>query len=544
MKFIPHNARILLPYLSEHKNQLIIASLLTILKAFIQLPGPLIIKRFLDFSIHQKEIREFLFIAALMISITLAAHLIDFYSHLFFTKANKTINLSIRKGLLNRILHAKYLEITKHDWGYYMSRIEDDSTAIQSFFVDTFISMAITIFALVVSLVTIFYLSNYLGLSFLPVICVTVWLTFKQKKTITRELAVYRDKEAKKAEELGESLHLMPFTKIASNSSYSYSKYVVSLQDSIQSYINYVYVYLKTSVRTGIITEGGESLLIFGLGGHLVLKGYTTIGTVIAINSYSSGIISNVNNLISQYYELQKASISFDRIGEIMSLPQEIPNFELSHNLTITSIRLEQVTVKYGDKTILKDFSMEAKCGDKILVTGPSGIGKSTLLKTIIGIIPLENGKIYINGTEVDSQDLCNYRLKMGFVDQEPVLSNDTISNNITIIYPEATKAEIISAANKAYVSEFVNDQLGGFEANIGPSGNKLSIGQKQRIAISRALIRKPNLLLMDEPLSNVDPVSEKCILETIKKLPSDVIVIMISHKTVPDGIFTHSILL
>jgi len=538
MQIFPKNIGIMLPYLKEHTKQLIIASILSVIFAFIQLPLPLIIKHFLDYTIHQKHISAFIYITSLLIGLTLIASLVGYFSQIFFTKANNTVALSLKKMLLNQILHAPSSEIAKHGWGYYMSRIEDDTAGIQSFFVDNILSMATTFLTVLVSFVAAFILCYYLGLSFLPIIVLILLLTIRQKKIISQELSIFRENEAKKTEELGESLHLMPFTKTASNTKYSFSKYVSALQGSLQSLLSYTYKYQKTSTGIGMITEMGSHLVVFGLGGYLILHNVITIGTLLAVNNFSGNIIGGIRTLVNQYYQLQKAFVSFDRIKEIMDLPQEIPNEERAAVLEIRSIRLENIQIKHGDKTIFQDFSFSCKSGDRVLITGASGIGKTTLLKAMIGILALQSGKIYINEDEVSSQDLCTFRLKMGFLEQEPVLANDTISNNITIVYPQATQQEINQAAQEAFLEDFVRDREDDLQALIGPNGNRLSIGQKQRLALARTLIRKPKLLLLDEPLSNVDPKSEEFILETIKQLPEDVIVLMISHKAVPEGIF------
>lgn len=292
------------------------------------------------------------------------------------------------------------------------------------------------------------------------------------------------------------------------------------------------------------IIGGFITVTIFVFGGLKVIHGLISLGTLIAFNSFFAYVTNPIESLVRMIFQIKKATVSFERISEIFSLPQEIPEMGSIGKHDIHNIALENVSVVLNERYILQSISMNLVSGDRVLITGSSGSGKTTLLRTIIGIVEYTEGLIRINGKVATSKDFCDYRTRIGFVEQEPYLVNGTIFNNVKLVAGNIREEDLEAAVRMSYVSEFALKNPYGLQRIVGHNGSKLSIGQKQRIALARALLRKPQLLLLDEPLSNVDPISEEFILETIRTLPIDMIVIMVSHKPVPNYMFNKYIVI
>ncbi|OQC14701.1 MAG: putative multidrug export ATP-binding/permease protein [Firmicutes bacterium ADurb.Bin080] len=537
LRSIRNNARMLLPYLKKHIYMLSIASTLAIFCAFMVLPLPLITKHLLDVSIPKNDIKEFVIIGLLILGSISLIGVLQFLSDKIFFKCNQEIIFSIKRDLLNHVFFAPISETNTRGWGYYISRIEDDTERIKDLFADNLLNIFTTTLRVIITLIACFFLCYQLTLIFIPILLVVTLKTVRYLKNINQELQVLYEKQAEKSENLGESLNLLTFCQYSANFSYPYNKYVNTMGLYLSSLQKYTFFTYTSQMQNVIIISGLMNAVAFGIGGVFIALGYTTIGSLFAFQNFVFNVSGGVQSLVSMIFNLEQASVSFSRINEIKSLPQEVPD-QNANNLRINSIRLENITAGYNDTPVMESVSFEVHQGDKILISGHSGCGKSTILKTLAGFLKPISGSIYFNDTLVNMHDMCNFRPKMGVVEQEPYIADDTVSNNIRIVSPESSDENVMQAADKAYVSEFTNNNNLGLDISVGPNGNKLSIGQKQRIAIARAIIRKPDLLLLDEPLSNVDPRSEEFILETIRDMPSDTIVFMVSHKPVKEGIF------
>jgi len=180
---------------------------------------------------------------------------------------------------------------------------------------------------------------------------------------------------------------------------------------------------------------------------------------------------------------------------------------------------------------ILDKVSVEFNIGRIYLITGASGSGKTTIASILLGINRVQGGTVKFDGIEMDDCNIESIRNNSAYVEQEPSMMHDTIYNNILIGNLRAVESDVINAARNAHVSEFVEKMPLGYQTKLGNDGITLSIGQKQRIAIARCILRNPKLLILDEPVSSVDPLSEHMIYQTVKLLSPSRIVIIISHK-------------
>ncbi|PCI57233.1 MAG: ABC transporter ATP-binding protein [Alphaproteobacteria bacterium] len=194
------------------------------------------------------------------------------------------------------------------------------------------------------------------------------------------------------------------------------------------------------------------------------------------------------------------------------------------------SIRLDNVSFSYDDHVIFESVSFELPARGFNVLFGPSGEGKTTLLDLIIGLHRPVSGTVYIDDTPLASLDLQNWRSQIGYVPQEILLFHDTIANNVTLNNPEIGQDEIEKALKMAGAFDFVQKMEHGIETVVGERGSKISGGQRQRLAIARALIAHPSLLILDEATSALDEKTATELLKTVKGLSKDILVILISH--------------
>jgi ATP-binding cassette, subfamily B, bacterial HlyB/CyaB len=272
-------------------------------------------------------------------------------------------------------------------------------------------------------------------------------------------------------------------------------------------------------------------------GAWLVIKQELTIGQLIAFNMLLGNVISPFKRLALVWNQLQEILVSVERINDVLeSDPEE--DLLKGNRLYIEQLRgnicFENVTFRYhpeSDNNILENLSFEVKAEQTVAIVGRSGSGKTTLSKLILGLYPPTDGKVLIDGHDVNGVYLKSLRSQTGVVDQDSFLFGGTIRENISIAYPQASLEEIVQAAQLAGADDFIQRLPLGYETQIGEGGGLLSGGQRQRLTIARALLGNPRLILLDEATSNLDSESERIIQNNLKTILKGRTSVIIAHR-------------
>jgi len=275
--------------------------------------------------------------------------------------------------------------------------------------------------------------------------------------------------------------------------------------------------------------------IILWYGGNLIFAGDSTI-TADAFIYYLVvfySIINPAKELSRASYSIQKGLASMTRIQTILDYPERITDPEEPLPVTFErSISYEDVSFRYEEPWVLHNLSLTIPKGQMIALVGASGAGKSTLVDLLPRFYDVTSGRITIDGTDIRQVRASELRELIGYVNQTPILFNDTIRNNITFGMERAVSdEEVRTAAEAANATEFIDQLPEGFEYNIGDGGSKLSGGQRQRLSIARALLKDSPILILDEATSALDNVSEQLVQEAIQHLVSDRTTIVIAHR-------------
>ena len=199
--------------------------------------------------------------------------------------------------------------------------------------------------------------------------------------------------------------------------------------------------------------------------------------------------------------------------------------------VSFTDAEADNVDFAYGEEQILKDYSIRIPKGKIVGIHGASGSGKSTLLKLLMRFWDVQGGQIRISGRDVRGLNTDNLRRMESYVTQETVLFHDSIANNIAVGKPGASREEIVEAAKKASIHDFILTLPNGYDTEVGELGDTLSGGEKQRIGIARAFLHDAPFILLDEPTSNLDSLNEGVILKALKEGRGDKTVLLVSHR-------------
>jgi ATP-binding cassette subfamily B protein len=301
----------------------------------------------------------------------------------------------------------------------------------------------------------------------------------------------------------------------------------------------------QTVIR-GVATDAGygatSNLVIalarlsaVGVGAYLAYLGEITVGTVIAFLGYVGGLFGPVQGLSSVFQVISRASVSLDEIFRILNVQEYLGDSPKARDLPSVrgDIEFENVSFRYeaAGHPILNGLSLSAHAGEMVAVVGPSGSGKTTLMALLMRFYDPQEGTIRIDGIDLRTIKQSAIRHHIGVVLQDPLLFNDTIRANIAYGRPEASIAEIEAAARAAHAHEFIMRMPERYDSLAGERGTLLSVGERQRITIARALLKNPRILVLDEATSALDAESEEAVQNALEALMKGRTTFVIAHR-------------
>jgi ABC-type multidrug transport system fused ATPase/permease subunit len=275
--------------------------------------------------------------------------------------------------------------------------------------------------------------------------------------------------------------------------------------------------------------------LVLWVGGRLVIQGAMTLGDLIAFLFFLALFYEPIGRLHGLNQMLQSARAAGERVFDILDATTEKPDCQRSGALRQPvrgEIAYDHVSFGYGaERIVLREVSLRAQPGQMIALVGPTGAGKSTLVNLLPAFYEPTAGRIAIDGQEISGVSLALLREQISVVAQEPFLFNGTIRENILYGRLGATEAELIAAAKAANCHEFIARLPEGYDARVGERGVKLSVGEKQRVSIARALLKNAPLLILDEATASVDTQTERLIQEALDRLMAGRTSFVIAHR-------------
>ena len=298
-------------------------------------------------------------------------------------------------------------------------------------------------------------------------------------------------------------------------------------------------------VRKGVVTDSKigatQNLVValaktasIGCAVYLISRGETTVGTLMAFLGYQGGLFGPVNSLTTVYQTLRKASISFDVVFSILDAEDRLQ--DAPHAVPVKGVQgdvlFRKVSFGYSeDREILKEIDLHVKPGETVAIVGPSGSGKTTLVSLLQRFYDPTSGFIKVDGVDLRFLQQRSLRQQIGVVLQDALVFNDTIRNNIAYGKPDATREEVEAAAVAANAHKFICQLPGNYDFVVGERGSRISVGERQRISIARALLKNPALLILDEATSALDAESEALVQEALDRLIKGRTSFIIAHR-------------
>lgn len=283
------------------------------------------------------------------------------------------------------------------------------------------------------------------------------------------------------------------------------------------------------------ITTDVLNLVVISIGGYFAYRGLITAGDLLAYTMFISYFTQPIRRMANLMQQLQEGMTGFERFVEVMNIKPDIVDKENAVELKDVKghIQFKDVSFSYnnGGKQVLKDINIDIKPGKTVALVGPSGAGKTTLCHLIPRFYDIDSGAILIDGIDIRDIKLASLRKNIGIVQQDVFLFTGTIKENIAYGDPTKSDEEIIEAAKKASIHDFIMTLPNGYDTNIGEKGVKLSGGQKQRISIARVFLKNPPILILDEATSSLDNQTEILIQKSLDELAKGRTTLVIAHR-------------
>ena len=294
--------------------------------------------------------------------------------------------------------------------------------------------------------------------------------------------------------------------------------------------VNRVWTFFWPTVA--LLTQIGL-LVVWVVGAWEVFSGRVTVGVLVAFLAYIGRFYARLESMSRMVTSTQKAAASSQRLFEIMDRPPGVP--EPAHPVHPEKIRgaieIRDASFRFGSRQVIDGVSLDVKPGEMIGLVGTTGAGKSTLVNLVCRFYDVSEGSVLVDGTDIRSFPIAEYRRHIGIVLQDPFLFWGSIAENIAYGKPNATRAEIVAAARAARAHEFILQLSDGYDSMVGERGHTLSGGERQRISIARALLIDPSILILDEATSSVDTQTEREIQEALDNLVRGRTTIAIAHR-------------
>lgn len=436
----------------------------------------------------------------------------------------------IRHIIFEKLRQLGIINIEQRQKGDLSSQVTSDVETLEVFYAHTISPVLIALFVNGgVSIFLSIFVNIYLGLAvFLIYIIIGVILPLILYKSSHRSGAIYRDDLA--------AFNSFYLDSIAGRRDILYNQRQSDFIQNEQDITLKLQKHLVKNAKLVANTKGLVNLMIFiGCAFLLMISYFLTFNNllnpylvIVLVITYLSSFapITALANLPSN---LNQTFASAKRLFNLLDEKVVIDNATKEVN-DFNSLQLKNVNFSYTAKPILKDINLSLKKGDFIAIKGPSGIGKSTILKLLMKFYPY-NGSIKVNDLELSDITKESLYKSVTIFNQTTYLFNDTIRNNLLIANEDATDSDMLKALEKASLSGFILNLKDGLDTVIKEDSDNISLGEKQRLGLARVFLRKPKLLLLDEPTSNIDALNESIILNSLKKHQDDMTIILISHK-------------
>lgn len=524
----------LLNICSPHKAILTVIVILMLLGSAIDLSVQFVLRNFVDGYLVPGKGNALNILS--FFSVYLGITVISAIGYLFRTylcnKLGVNVTYKLREKLDNHIQSLSLSFLNKRNPGAVIERVSNDTNHIRGFICDCFCNMfgmLVTLVSLVILMLILNWKLALAAFAFAPVTIFCARTFWPKIRRIYHYQWRRSDRIQNKLQDVLSGIRIVKTYGKEKEEVEEFCKLndkLAEVQRSNEKFFATFFPLLSLGLAFG-------TYLITYLGGMGVLEGEMTQGELMQFISYAGMLLGPLSWMSFLPRRIINMTTSLERIYDILDEKPEISNCEKPKKHKVSGdITIDNITFGYNSyEPVLENLTLEVKMGEMIGLVGSSGCGKSTLINLIMRLYDVDEGKLLVDGIDIKELDIASYHSQIGVVLQETFLFAGTVLDNIRFAKPDATYAEIISAARHANAHEFICKLPDGYDTYIGEKGHMLSGGEKQRIAIARAILTNPRILILDEATSALDTESEYQIQEAFERLRKDRTTFAIAHR-------------
>ncbi len=519
-------------YYKPHKKMFALDMLASLLVSLIGLCYPMITDEMIHEWVPNEEWKNVVMFGSLLFVLYFVRMLlrlfIQYYGHVIGVK----MQANMRNDLFRKLQKLPYTYYDNHETGKIMSRMTNDLMDVSELAHHGPENLFICGIMVVGSFIYLTTINLYLTLIIFACVPILVFVSLKLRKRMNEAFMESRKSIASINASLESSISGIRVTKAFTNSLKEEEKFEVSNQQFVaarkKSYKAMGMFFSSTSFVTDVF-----NIIVMIAGGIFIMNGQIDEGDYITFILSINLFIGPVNTLIGFIEQLQNGITGFKRFMEIMDEKEEVENENASElNVTDGHIVMKNVSFSYNDsKEILHNVSLDIKAGKKLALVGPSGGGKTTICHLIPNFYKLEEGELYIDNQNIKDVTLESLRKNIGIVQQDVFLFNGSMKENILYGRLDASDEEIIEAAKRANIHDYIMTLPDGYDTQIGERGVKLSGGQKQRLSIARVFLKNPAILILDEATSALDNTTEILIQSALDELCKGRTTLVVAHR-------------
>lgn len=523
----------LIAYIKPYKKRLAAAVVCIIMAAAANLYLPWIIKDMIDDVLMSKDMVMLNLIAAGILVVMFTRGVFYYGQSYLVSYVGQRVIIDVRSVLFRKFQKMPLSYYDKQQTGTVMSYITNDVAAMQSAIVDNLIEMVTESSILVGSLAMMIYLDWKLSLLTLMTIPLVGFAMKIFGRKLKRSSTVIQERAAEITSLLQESISAIRVVKSFVRETYEIKRFEDQNWKNFQAAMKNVKLSSLLTPTVEFLAAIAVTFIVW-FGGYEVVNEVITAGELVAFLTYAVNLANPVKRLSRVYAAIQKAMAAADRVFEVMDLDEKITDLPDAEVLPKVKgeLELNNITFSYKEgQPALENITIKAKAGQMIALVGPSGSGKSTIANLIPRFYDVDSGTITIDGHDIRHVTADSLREQIGLVPQETMLFSTSVMENIRYGRLDATDEEVIAAAQAANAEEFIKELPEGYETKLGERGLNISGGQRQRLAIARAILKNPQVLILDEATSALDTESEKIVQDALDKLMVGRTSVVIAHR-------------
>ena len=522
-----------LAYVVPYWRRLLLVFVLSLLSTGLALYVPYLSRSLIDGALLGGDGNALRRIVLTFALITVASFALNVVSGLRYTRVSADILFDMRLALYRHLqrLSPRFFASTR--LGDIMSRINNDISEIQRVASEVVLATLGNVIFLVGSLGMLVWLDLRLFLLSVLFLPPSLWALVRYRRRLEGRVRTVRERSADIGSFLIETIQGMKLV-VTSNAQVREAGRFRQRNDAfVEALMSMQWVTYLSGGLPGLILSGSTAI-IFLYGGSRVIDGTITMGTLVAFMAYQMRVLPPVQALMGLYASLATAKVSLGRVQELLDANVDVIDTPESAGLNRVDgrVTIEHVTVSFGrGAPLLDDVSIEVAPGEVLAVVGPSGSGKSTLTELLLRLIDPDQGRVLLDGRDLREVPLREIRRHIALVDQEPFLFHASLLENLRYASPEATDEDLAAAVRAAGLEAFIADLPEGYATQVGEGGRALSAGERQRIAIARAFLAAPAVLVLDEPTASLDPSMTKQVMTGYEALMRGRTTIVVSHR-------------